>query len=78
MIYYRKTLIGCGPNLTAVQLVAQGADDAVAVSLAIATRLVTLWMGILLGVISLMAVSSRLTSAEVPSLSESVATQEDA
>ena len=78
MIYYRKTLFGCGPKLTAVQLVAQGADDAVAVSLAIATRLVTLWMGLLLGVISLMAVSSRLTSAEVPSLSESVATQEDA
>ena len=60
------------------QLVAQGADDAVAVSLAIVTRLVTLWMGILLGVISLMAVSSRLTSAGVPPLSESVATQEDA
>lgn len=60
------------------QLVAQGADNAVAVSVAIATRLVTLWMGILLGVISLMAVSGSLTRAGVPLLSESVATSEDA
>jgi uncharacterized membrane protein YbhN (UPF0104 family) len=45
------------------QLVAQGADDTVAVSVAIATRLVTLWLGVLLGVISLMSVSGSHSSA---------------
>jgi uncharacterized membrane protein YbhN (UPF0104 family) len=60
------------------QLVAQGAADPVALSVAIATRLVTLWMGVLLGVISLMVVSGSLTCEGVSLLSDSVATPEDA
>jgi uncharacterized membrane protein YbhN (UPF0104 family) len=60
------------------QLVVQGAADPVTLSVAIATRLVTLWMGLLLGVISLMAVSGSLTREGVSLLSDSVATPEDA
>jgi uncharacterized membrane protein YbhN (UPF0104 family) len=60
------------------QLVTEGSDNAVAVSVAIATRLVTLWTEILLGVISLIAASGSLTRAGAPLLSESVATSEDA
>lgn len=41
------------------QLLAQGATESVAVSIAVATRLVTLWMGIALGVFSLLAVAGR-------------------
>jgi uncharacterized membrane protein YbhN (UPF0104 family) len=43
-----------------VQLVGQGAEMSVAVSVAIAVRLVTLWLGVLIGVVSLLMVSSRL------------------
>lgn len=46
-----------------VQLVDQGAEMSVAVSVAIAVRLVTLWMGVLIGVMSLLMVASRLRSA---------------
>jgi uncharacterized membrane protein YbhN (UPF0104 family) len=70
--------LGTMESALVFQLVAQGANDAVAVAVAIATRLVTLWMGILLGVISLIAVSGSSTRAEVPLLRESVATSADA
>lgn len=70
--------LGTMESALVFQLVAQGANDAVAVAVAIATRLVTLWMGILLGVISLIAVSGSSTRAEVPLSSESVAKSADA
>jgi uncharacterized protein (TIRG00374 family) len=70
--------LGTMESALVFQLVTQGADNAVAVTVAIATRLVTLWMGILLGVISLIAVSGSLTRAEVPPLTKSVAASEDA
>jgi uncharacterized membrane protein YbhN (UPF0104 family) len=70
--------LGTMESALVFQLVAQGAADPVALSVAIATRLVTLWMGVLLGVISLMAVSGSLTREGFSLLSDSVATPEDA
>jgi uncharacterized membrane protein YbhN (UPF0104 family) len=75
-IFVSATLLGAASGLPGglgameaalvVQLMSQGANSALAITAAIATRLVTLWWGVLLGLGSLLAVVARLEALAVP------------
>jgi uncharacterized protein (TIRG00374 family) len=82
-IFVSATLLGAASGLPGglgameaalvVQLMNQGASSAVAVTAAIATRLVTLWFGVLIGLGSLLSVVAHLEalarSAKLPGAS---------
>ena len=69
LIFVQATLFGAASMLPGglgamegalvFQLIERGVGDGVAVSLAIAIRLVTLWLGMSLGALSLMAFSAK-------------------